>query len=152
MKKITIELDTWGHKELNDYLLTVKGINSVTTKDEKNISVMINYDPTIINEKMIRLELDLFFNTSKEPSMISFDKHEKADNKYQIIIKYLCCEYCLKGMIEDLYEKDGIVSAKSDFDFIHVDKRNYENVTIDITYNNKIDLKQIKELEIEFNK
>ena len=151
MKDITIELDDWGHRELEEYLLTVPGINSVKTNDATNIKIDINYDSQKINSKMIRMELDLFFDRAKEPSLISFDKHEPANNSYKIKIKYLCCEYCLKGMIEDLYDTNGIISCKSNFDFVKPEKQRFKNVLLNITYNDIIDIDKIKELEKGFN-
>ena len=151
MKTITIEVDNWGHKELKDYLLTVKGIKKVTVDDENLVKVDIEYDSNLITDKMIRMELDLFFDKQKEPSLVSFNKHEEAPNKYTIAIKYLCCEYCLKGMIEDLYDIDGIISASSDFTFLNVEKQKFKNVLINITYNDIITLDRIKEIEKDFN-
>ena len=59
----------------------------------------------------------------------------------------MCCEYCLKGMIEDLLEYDAIKSAYTDFNYI-----NKNNVNIFITYDDKI-LKsaELKNLENKFN-
>jgi copper chaperone CopZ len=147
MKKVTIELDTWGHKELKEYLLTVNGISEVDIDDENNIKVSITYDSKITSLKIIRMELDLFFNKSSEPTMLAFDKHREYNKDYTLIIKDVCCEYCFKGMIEELYEIDGIGSATSNYDF-----NQYKDIPIFITYNeNIISLDNIKKIENRFN-
>lgn len=80
------------------------------------------------------MEILLYLDIVKIPSIISFDKHSKSNIKKDIIvIKDLCCEYCLKGMIDDLLDINGIESAYSDFDYI-----NKYNVNIFITYNYKL--------------
>lgn len=81
------------------------------------------------------MEVLLYVNLLKIPSIIAFDKHDVSNlNKYTIVIKDLCCEYCLKGMIEDLFEIDGIISAYTDFDY----NQNKYNVNIFICYNDKM--------------
>ena len=75
------------------------------------------------------------------PSLLEFDKHQKEQtNNYEINIKELCCEYCLKNYIEELLLIDGIESAHSNFD--NLDKK---DVKIKITYNkNFINEEKIK--------
>ena len=94
------------------------------------------------------MEVELFLDVVKFPSLIGFDKHSK--NKlldYEMIINDLCCEYCLKTNIDILFETDGIESVRTDFDYI-----NKKDVKIFIKYdNNKIDIESIKKLESEFN-
>ena len=66
--------------------------------------------------------------------------------KYQIIIKNLCCEYCLLNMIEELFEIEGIGSSYSNFTD---DKK---DIKIYIEYDkNIIDNENLKELELKFN-
>ena len=73
-----------------------------------------------------------------------FNSKNKKDT---IVIKDLCCEYCLMSMIEDLLEIDGIESAFTDFDY---HKKN--NVNIFITYNDKlIKNNQLNEIKEKFN-
>ena len=80
--------------------------------------------------------------------IVAFNKNFKNGiRKDCILIKDLCCEYCLNGMIEELLEIDGIESAYTDFDY-----NNKFNVNIFITYNDEIIGKEkINELKEQFN-
>lgn len=68
-------------------------------------------------------------------------------SKKKIVIKDLCCEYCLKGMMEDLLEIEEIISAYTDFDYT-----NKYNINIFITYDKiLITNKKLEEIERKFN-
>ena len=85
----------------------------------------------------------------KIPSVIAFDKCVSNSHirKNIIVIKDICCEYCLKDMIKELLVVDGIESAYTDFDY-----NNKFNVNIFITYNDEIIGKEkINELKEQFN-
>ena len=45
-------------------------------------------------------------------------------------IEDICCDYCYKGLIEDLFENSSIKSVKSNFDF----NRTSSDVTLEIEY------------------
>lgn len=96
----------------------------------------INYDNKIIDDKIILKEIYLFldiYNINKEiPSLLGFNKYKDNVTKYEATIKDACCEYCLMGFIEDLYEKDGIISVKTNY---HID---LWNIKINISYDNSI--------------
>lgn len=149
MNKLTLKVDYYKNfdKEFEKHLLTIKGIEKAKIDTEKE-EIYIEYDSNIISLKILKMEILLYLDIIKIPSIESFNKH--IDNnleEYAIIIKDLCCEYCLNGMIEELLEIDGINSAYSDYDYI--DKY---NVSIFITYNkNIINNKKILELEEKFN-
>lgn len=77
--------------------------------------------------------------------MINVEKKETF--RYKIIINNLCCEYCLKGMIEELLNYDGIVSASSNFEY-----NDKQNIEIYITYDkNLITIEKIKKIEYKYN-
>ena len=148
MKELTLKYDEYCiYSDIENYLLTLKGIKSAKFNENKS-EVFIEYDPNLITIKLILIEIDLFINTNS-PSLFGFDKH--SNNKlldYEIVINDLCCEYCLKGNIEDLILIDGIESARTDYDY----QSNKRNVKIFIKYdNNLVDINKIKELEKEFN-
>ena len=90
----------------------------------------------------------LYLNLINIPSIVSFNKHDNENIKNEAItIEDLCCEFCLKCMIEELLEIGGIVSAYTDFDYI-----NKVNVNIFITYNDKlVDDYKLKEIKDKFN-
>ena len=149
MDKLTlkIEYSDFLNDDIVNYLTSLKGVKLVTIKNDEN-EIYVEYDSSIISLKLLKMEILLYLDIAKVPSIVAFDKHLKNDIKEEyIIIKDLCCEYCLNGMIDDLLEIDGIISAYSDFDY-----NNKYDVNIFITYDEKIiNKKKILELEEKFN-
>ena len=143
--ELTLKYDCLIDKEIKDYLLKINGIEDIKINLDTG-EIYIKYNN--ISIKLILMEVELFLDVVKFPSLIGFDKHSK--NKlldYEMIINDLCCEYCLKTNIDILFETDGIESVRTDFDYI-----NNKDVKIFIKYdNNKIDIESIKKLESEFN-
>ena len=120
MKELTITFDDiWINKELKEYLLSINGIHVVEI-DDKCETINIKYNPQIITIKIIKLEILAFMDILKMPYIISFNKHSKNMlTKTSIIVKDLCCEYCLKGMIEELLLINGIEKIDTNFDYIN---------------------------------
>lgn len=148
MQEITIIFDNiWLNKELEEHLLTQKGIINVEI-DLKKETITIKYNNDLINIKIIILEILTFMDMLKIPSIISFDKHSKnITDKTNIIIKDLCCEYCLKGMIEKLLLTNGIEKVNNNFNYI-----NKKDVQLNIEYDKEIISKEdIEKLENKFN-
>ena len=130
MSKLTIIIDHWGHKELKDYLSSLKGILEVIIHHENQLEIYIKYDSNLITPKIIKIEILLFLNILKVPSILSFDKHSSTKTlEYKIIKKDVCCEYCFKGAIDDLFEIDGIEKVDSNFSEENCYK-NQENIII----------------------
>lgn len=135
MKKLTIQIDHANYLEdgLKNYLQSLNGTSQVTINKFDN-KIDITYNPTIVNLKLIKLEILLYLNLQNLPSIISFDKHSKKKvSKRMITIENLCCEYCLKNRIEELLETEGIESAYFDFDY---HKKDFVNILI--TYDNEL--------------
>ena len=149
MNKLTIKIEysDYLNNELGDYLCSLDGV--ITSKvDEEEDSVYIEYDSKVISLKVLKMELLVYLDIMKIPSIVSFDRHTENNIRDTIVIKDLCCEYCLNGMIEELLETEGIESAYTDFDY-----HNKNNVNIFITYNDKIiDKEKINEISDKFNK
>ena len=149
MDKLTlkIEFSDFLNNDITNYLTSLKGIKLVTIKNDEN-EIYVEYDSSIISLKLLKMEILLYLDIAKVPSIVAFDKHLKNDTiEEHVIIKNLCCEYCLNGMIDELLEIDGIISAYSDFDY-----NNKYDVNIFITYDEKIiSKKKILELEEKFN-
>lgn len=149
MKKITLKIDCslFFNNDIINYLLGLNGIKLVKINTESK-EIYVEYDSNIISLKILKMEILLYLDVLNVPSIISFNKHLDGDlEKYIITIKDLCCEYCLKGMIEDLLEYDGIISAYSNFDYI-----NNFNVNIYITYDsNLIKKEKLDELTVKLN-
>lgn len=149
MDKLTIRFEhsNYLNDDLNNYLMILRGV-TYSKVDTNNNEMYVEYDSEIIPLKLLKMEILLYLDIMNIPSVISFDKHIKNTKEDIIIIKDLCCEYCLKGMIEDLLEIEGIESAYTYFDY-----NDEIDVKIFITYDDKvIDKNKIKEIENKFNK
>ena len=147
MNELTIRFDNaWVSEPIKEYLSSLKGVLQVDIKSDKE-EIYIKYDLNLTSIKILKLEMLTFMNIGI-PSIIAFNKHSKiSTTNTTITIKDLCCEYCLKGMIEELLDMDGIESTYSDFNF-----NNKDNITINITYDNKLITKeQINNIETKFN-
>ena len=58
------------------------------------------------------------FQKNEVPIMLEFDKGTKKHfNILKYMINDICCEYCYKGLIQDLFDNEFIISVKSNFDF-----------------------------------
>lgn len=152
MNNLTLEIDAWDHEELKDYLLSINGIDKVEINEKENILINITYNHNKINMEILRMEIELFLNLNKIPYLLSFDKHTQEKTKeYNITVNNLCCEYCLKGMIKELFLTKGIEKSFSDF-YKSINENN-NKVIITTFYNPKIISKlQMKQIEQQFNK
>lgn len=152
MSELTIIIDHWGHKELKEYLMSLNGIVDVIIKNGEQLEIYAKYNSNLITSKIIKLEILLFLNILKTPSILAFDKHSTMKlAEYKIIRKGICCEYCLKGAIEDLFEIDGIEKVESNFN----KEKNYDerdNVIISIKYNSGlISMDDMRQIELKLN-
>ena len=151
MKELTIVIDSWGHKELKDYLISLKGISKVIVENEQYLKIYMKYDPEFITLKMIKMEISLFLDILNIPSFIAFDKHSTNKiSEYKIVRDDVCCEYCLKGAIEELFDIEGIEKVESNLDIENYD--NYEKIVITVKYDlSLISTNDIKEIELNLN-
>lgn len=152
MSELTIIIDHWGHKELKEYLMSLNGIVDVIIKNGEQLEIYAKYNSNLITSKIIKLEILLFLNILKTPSILAFDKHSTMKlAEYKIIRKGICCECCLKGAIEDLFEIDGIEKVESNFN----KEKNYDerdNVIISIKYNSGlISMDDMRQIELKLN-
>lgn len=142
MSKLTLVIENWGHKELKSYLKSLKGINNVKIKNKNKLEIFIEYDFNQITWKVIKMEIFLFLNILKVPSLIEFNKHSNVDlDEYKIIRKNICCEYYFRGAIDDLFEIEGIEKVESDFeeeDYYKSDYDSRDKVIINVFYNPNI--------------
>ncbi len=157
MSEITIIIDNWGHEELKEYLMSLKGILDVEIKNveheiksDEQLDIYLKYDSSLITPKIIKMEITLFLNITKIPSILSFDKYPKfKTSNYTIIRDDLCCEYCYKGAIEDLFEIEGIETVKGNFNEDYLFK---EKIIINIKYDpNLINTEEMKQIELKLN-
>lgn len=116
MDELTIVIDAWYNPELKEYLMSLNGILDVKIKNDKQLDIYLKYDRNLITPKIIKMEILLFLDIINIPSILSFDKHPKFKTNHDTIIRDdLCCEYCFKGFVDDLFEIDGIEKVESDF-------------------------------------
>ena len=112
-----LRLDDVVDGELKEYLLSQEGINDVIFTNKDLIAdIYIKFDNSI-NPMIIMKYIELFqgYNYS---AILEFDKG--YDGKFKLlkyIVDDMCCEYCYKGLVMDLFENDKIKSVKSNFDF-----------------------------------
>ena len=162
MSEITIIIDNWGHEELKEYLMSLKGILDVEIKNveheiksDEQLDIYLKYDSSLLTPKIIKMEITLFLNITKTPSILSFDKYPKfKTSNYTIIRDDLCCEYCYKGAIEDLFEIEGIETVKGNFneDYLFKKYEEREKITINIEYNpNLLKAEDMKQIELKLN-
>ena len=156
MSELTIIIDNWGHKELKEYLMSLNGILDVIIKNEEQLEIHIKYNSNLITPKIIRLEILLFLDILKIPSILAFDKHPTIEtSEYKIIRNDICCEYCFKGAIDDLFEIDGIEKVESNFNEENYYQKNYDerdNVIISIKYNSDlISIDDMMQIELKLN-
>jgi len=110
-------LDDLVNEELKEYLLTQDGIDGVTIKNEKILTILnIDYNKKTTPEIIMKyIEL---FQKNKYSILFGFDKETIGDfNVLRYTIDDMCCEFCYKGLVMDLFENKRIKSVKSNFDF-----------------------------------
>lgn len=150
MKKITLSIDQWGHKELESYLKSLKGIKSVLIKDEKHLEITLEYDEKLIDDNIIIKEIRLFLDMRNIPALFAFDRYHDNTKEYIINKQDICCEYCYYGAIEDLYNMKGIISVKSNFWEMYYENPKNFNLEVIIKYDANIihdkELKKINEI------
>lgn len=135
MSELTIKIQSIDilNKELEEYISSLKGVLVVKINSNAN-QIYIKYDSKLISIKQLVLEVKLFLYLINTPSIISFNKHSNQELvSTSIVIEDACCEYCIKGAIEELILLDGIEMANADFDY-----NTYFNISIEITYDKKI--------------
>lgn len=149
MNELMLELDCFSHKDFKNYLLSLLGVFEVNIINEETLIINIKYDPKLTNPVVLKTEVILFLDMLKVPSILSFNKHFNTKTyHYKITIKDLCCEYCFKGMIDELLMINGIEKASSTDNIYD----NTKNIVINVNYDpNLIRVQNIEKLELEFN-
>ena len=97
------------------------------------------------------MEILLFLDILNRPSILAFDKHPDIKTSvYKIIRDDICCDYCLKGAIEDLFGIEGIEKVESNFSEENYIK--HEPIVININYNSDLIIyDDIKQIELKLN-
>ena len=116
MKELTLVYDNLGHKELEEYLLSLKGIKEVSIKNDNLLEINVKYDSKETSIKVIQTEIELFLDITKYSCLYSFDKHEKDTKTYHGTKDDVCCDYCYMGFVDELYNTEGVSKVSSNFD------------------------------------
>ena len=110
-------LDDLVNEELKEYLLMQDGIDDVVF-DSENFLTKLNIEYNKKTTPEIIMKYIELFQKNKYSILFEFDKGTIGDFK---LLKYtiddMCCEYCYKGLVMDLFENEKIKSVKSNFDF-----------------------------------
>ena len=124
MKKLTMTFDSIeiykedDRNDLKKYILALNGvIESNVSYDPETGTVTFNitYDDVIIKNKMLQLEIKTYLNRYKYPALILFDKHFEGKIDKKVFKGKVCCEFCFKIAIEDLFEIDEIVKVENNY-------------------------------------
>ena len=152
MEKIKIKFDYVSYYDFEEeFLLYLSKSYCIISADidKKTNEIIVEYDSSKISLELLTKEILIYLGLDKIPSVIAFDKCVSNSHirKDIIVIKDICCEYCLKDMIKELLVVDGIESAYTDFDYV-----NKYNVNIFITYDDTIiDEEKLIDLKNKFN-
>lgn len=110
-------LDDGVSNELKEYLLSQEGIIDVKI-GEKNFFTLLNIkynEETTPNIIMKYIEL---FQKNKYSILYEFDKGTTGNFKtLKYVVDDLCCEYCYRNFVMDLYNNKQIKSVKSNYDY-----------------------------------
>lgn len=110
-------LDDIVNEELKKYLLMQDGIDNVVF-DNENLLAKLNIEYNKKTTPEIIMKYIELFQNNKYSILFEFDKGTIGDFR---LLKYtiddMCCEYCYKGLIMDLFENEKIKSVKSNFNF-----------------------------------
>ena len=130
-----------------EYMYSVDGIVDVKI-DLDNEEIYVKYNSDIIGINVLKIEILLFLDLLHIPSIDSFDKYFKKELcKYVLIIKDLCCEHCLRGMIDELIMNSYVGRVNHNFDGI-----NKKDVEINIYYDSDLVNKdELLDIENKFN-
>lgn len=122
-----IELIQYG---IEEYLSKQEGIISLrieNIKDKKRF--YIEYDSKLTNSQIIYKYITIF-NKNKELFLEGFDKGIITGvSTCNYVVEDMCCEYCYRGFVGDLFKNDNINSVFSEFE-----EPNAFNVEFNIGY------------------
>lgn len=108
-------LDDLVNEELKEYLLTQDGIDSVIIDKEKYLTILNIEHNKKTTPEIIMKYIELF-QKNEYSILFEFDKGTTGDFKVlKYIIDDMCCEYCYRGLVMDLFENKKIKSVKSNF-------------------------------------
>ena len=81
MERITLTIDSQSYAGLKEYLQNLEGVFKVSIISNAFLTVDITYDETKVSLNMLKLEILLYLNLSKIPSIIGFNKYKEENTK-----------------------------------------------------------------------
>ena len=128
--------------ELKEFLLTQEGITSVEFQDKDYLTIL-NIEHNEKTTPAIIMKYIEIFQDNKYSILFEFDKGTAGNfKKLKYTIDDMCCEYCYRGLVMDLFENENIKSVKSNFD--------YDKPAFNIEFTIEFDDKYKKEELIEY--
>lgn len=133
-------LDDIYEDELENYLLSQKGITDVKIERKDFVSeISVHFDEKLT--PMIVFKYIEIFKSDKFPKILGFDKGTIYKyKKLKYLVADMCCEYCYKSLIYELFQNDQIKSVKSNFDFF----KPAFNIELLIEYEENYDVEDLK--------
>ncbi len=109
--------DDFINKEIKEYLLTQEGIIDVELNENHNLTTLdIKYNENITPNIILKY-IELFQNRQYS-ILFEFDKNTKGNfNILEYVIDDMCCDYCYRRLVTDLFENEHIKSVKSNFNY-----------------------------------
>lgn len=109
--------DDFINKEIKEYLLTQEGIIDVELNENHNLTTLdIKYNENITPNIILKY-IELFQNRQYS-ILFEFDKNTKGIfNILEYVIDDMCCDYCYRRLVTDLFENEHIKSVKSNFNY-----------------------------------
>lgn len=110
-------LDDILKEEIKNYLMSQIGIKEVSLVVKDFISELnIKFDEMTMPETIIKYIY--LFQDTKCSTLLNFDKCFEGEMKRLIYVDDdICCEYCYKILVQNLFENKFVKSVKSNFDF-----------------------------------
>ena len=132
-------LDDSISEELKEYLLTQEGIIDVSSSDNNNLTILDIKHNEKITPNIIMKYIELF-QKNKYSILFEFDKETSGNYKtIKYTIEDMCCDYCYRGLVMDLFENDSVKSVKSNYNY---NKPAY-NIEFIIEYDEKYKEKEL---------
>ena len=146
MQKVTYEIDDinwYTNDECYSYLKNINGIISVNIKKDFYPLFTITYNENVISHKIVFYEICTFLNIPYNHSVLSFNYYPKDAKTYLLNLKGLCCDFCYRNLIEELFQTNGILAVNERYEKHFIGNNFKENLKI------KYDDRIISELEIK---
>ena len=110
-------LDDMISEEVREYLLTQEGITDVKI-DEKEFFVILNIKYNEKTTPEIIMKYIELFQICDYSLLFEFDKETEGNYKiYKYVVDDMCCEYCYRNLVMNLFENKKIKSVKSNFEY-----------------------------------